>query len=101
MFYVIANDAYSETRNAAAILESAGYPVWSCDGTADDVQIQAAIDAAEAVGGKVLLIGQVFYTNATLNIDTSNIQLEGERTASRQTTTPIIKSTSCPEVVLQ
>ncbi len=33
-----------------------------CDGTADDVQIQAALDALPAGGGKVLLCEGTFYT---------------------------------------
>ena len=60
MFYVIANDAPSEVKNAAALVIAAGYPVWQCDGTADDIQIQAALDAMTAGRTwkeKVVLIG--------------------------------------------
>jgi len=68
MFYVIANDAYSETKNAAALLESAGYPVWRCDGTADNVEIQAAIDALPVIGG--WQVGHIHVAAGTYDIQT-------------------------------
>ena len=45
---VVASDASAKMKVWAATLQAAGYPVWVCDGTADDVQIQAAIDALTA-----------------------------------------------------
>jgi hypothetical protein len=43
--WVIANDASTKIKTLGQKLQSLGFPVWVCDGTADDVQIQAAIDA--------------------------------------------------------
>ncbi len=49
-----------------------------CDGTADDVQIQAAIDAADAAGGGcVRLSAGTFNTTAQIDIPTL-VHLEGE-----------------------
>lgn len=44
---------------------------WVCDGTADDVQIQAAIDAVKAAGG-----GEVFLSQGTFNL-AAQLRLEG------------------------
>lgn len=77
MFYVIANDADSETKNAAALVINAGYPVWQCDGTADDVQIQAAIDALPAGGGKIILSEGTFYISTCI-IPVNGLSLEGQ-----------------------
>jgi|GEM_PF-6015658 len=43
--YVVASDAKTEVKNFAKLLQDLGYPVWVCDGVADNVEIQAAIDA--------------------------------------------------------
>lgn len=49
-----------------------------CDGTADDVQIQAAIDAIEeATGGTVLLLEGDFYAASAISIVTDNIRVHG------------------------
>jgi parallel beta-helix repeat protein len=47
-----------------------------CDGTADDVEIQAAIDALPATGGKVSLSEGTFTTAATITLK-SFVTLEG------------------------
>lgn len=65
---VVANNAKAEIRAWATILKNAGYPVWVCDGTADDVEIQAAIDAVPQYG-KVLCLGTSFYLSTKLTID--------------------------------
>lgn len=44
-YWVVASDAPAAMLAYATILQAAGAPVWVCDGTADEVQIQAAIDA--------------------------------------------------------
>lgn len=55
-----------------------------CDGTDDDVQIQAAIDALPANGGKVLLLEGIYnltgvnYTTNILTTTNSNIVIEGQ-----------------------
>lgn len=50
-----------------------------CDGTADEVQIQAAIDALPAGGGKVVLLEGTYYLAASITIvtDDDNVTLEG------------------------
>jgi hypothetical protein len=43
--WVVADNAHASQLAYAVALEADGYPVWECDYTADEVQIQAAIDA--------------------------------------------------------
>jgi len=70
---VAANDANATIKARADYV---------CDGTADNVQIQAAIDALPAGGGKVALSEGTFNLAATINIDETNAQkgitLEGQ-----------------------
>lgn len=54
-----------------------------CDGTADDVQIQAAIDALNGNGGSVVLMEGTFYINAPISISNTspaddNVTLQGQ-----------------------
>ena len=56
-FLVAANDALQQTKDAAS---------YQCDGVADDVQIQEAIDAAGAIGAKVILSEGTFVTAAAI-----------------------------------
>lgn len=51
---------------------------WVCDGTADQVQIQAAIDYVSGAlgGGTVRLLGSQFYTTAAIEMK-SNVHLVG------------------------
>ncbi len=67
-FLVAASDAN------ATIIAQADYV---CDGTADDVQIQAAIDALPAGGGKVLLSEGTFSITAYITL-ASNCILQGQ-----------------------
>lgn len=53
--WVVASDAPVAIKSYATALQAAGYPAWVCDGVADNVEIQAAIDALPAAGGKVQL----------------------------------------------
>ncbi len=49
---------------------------WICDGTADDVQIQAAIDALPVTGGVIRLVGPIFNCATEITIgDGSNASL--------------------------
>lgn len=45
------------------VLAAADY---TCDGTADDVQIQAAIDALPASGGQIRILGGTYYISAKI-----------------------------------
>ena len=67
-FKVAASDAN------AKVIELADYV---CDGTADDVQIQAAIDALPATGGKIVLSEGTFQVAAEIVLD-SNVTIEGQ-----------------------
>jgi len=49
-----------------------------CDGTDDDVEIQAAIDSLPASGGRVLLLEGTYVLGSSLNILKSNVSLEGQ-----------------------
>lgn len=53
-----------------------------CDGTADDVDIQAAIDAVSGNGGGVILLKAGTYTIATSIVPKSNVTLLGEGVAT-------------------
>ena len=55
--------AASNTTNAT------GRADYECDGTADDVQIQEAIDALPAAGGRVLLLEGTYQISATIELD--------------------------------
>ncbi len=48
-----------------------------CDGTADDVQIQAAIDALPAGGGKIILLEGTYKIDAPVNINKRYVELSG------------------------
>lgn len=66
--WVIANDAPTAIKNFANMLSQGGYPVFLCDGTADNVQIQAALDAAGSLGTVVGSAGGYYLVN-TVNLD--------------------------------
>lgn len=48
-----------------------------CDGVADNVEIQAAIDAVPVGGGEVVLLDGNYNIAATLNLNKSNLKLKG------------------------
>lgn len=67
-FYVAADDAGTKSKNAYDYL---------CDGTADDVQIQAAITAAAAAGGGTVLLSEgEFVIEAEITL-ADNVNLVG------------------------
>ena len=68
---IAANDSTAAAKGAAD---------YTCDGTDDHVQIQAAIDAAELVKGRVFLAAGTYECAAKLTID-GYIQFEGEHRA--------------------
>lgn len=55
-----------------------------CDGTDDQVQIQAAHDALPSAGGKILLTEGVFSINAPVLITKDNVTIEGMGTGGKQ-----------------
>lgn len=76
--FVVSSDASRAARWSAKVARLLyGDLIGICDGTADNVQIQAAIDALPAVGGKVQLTEGNFYIAAAIEIDDDNITLEG------------------------
>ena len=90
--YVVASDAKAETIAYANILETAGYPVWVCDGVADNVQIQAALDALTS-GGRVILSEGTFHVAVTVRYNFNYVTLEGQgRTA---TTLYLVSGSDC------
>jgi len=64
-YWVLGNDAPDAIKAFAAKLAQAGYPVLTCDGTADDVQIQAAINAVNTggIGGRIEFYGSFAISN--------------------------------------
>lgn len=68
------------TSPYAAIVGFSGAD-YTCDGTDDHVQIQAAIDAVDAAGGGIVFIKAGNYTAATITLkDTVSLQGEGRET---------------------
>lgn len=65
--YVAANDSYNKE-----------FVFYQCDGTADDVQIQAAIDSLPAGGGTVELLAGTFRLAQTVLIASTGITLKGQ-----------------------
>ena len=61
--WVVANNASAKIKTSAQKLQSLGYPVWVCDGTDDQTEIQAAHDALPANGGTIQLSEGYFYLN--------------------------------------
>ena len=55
---------------------------YQCDGTADEVQINAAIAALPAGGGRIVLLEGTFNISAAINIAKSNVTLEGQGTST-------------------
>lgn len=53
-----------------------------CDGTADDVEIQAALDALTS-GGEVVLLDGTYKINATINMSNANLTLRGNGPATK------------------
>jgi hypothetical protein len=68
-FVVAASDASDRVKNQADYV---------ADGTADDVEIQAAIDALPDDGGKVVLSEGTFVIAAQIDLDTANAGLSGQ-----------------------
>ena len=73
-----ATPAGGSATNLPFIMVGANAPSpYTTDGTADDVQIQAAIDAVAATGGIIQLEGGLFTIADTLTITDSNTTLRG------------------------
>lgn len=65
--WVVAYNASATTKRTAAALRDAGYPVWLCDGVADQVEIQAALNGLPSQGGLVQLSEGQFFQSASLS----------------------------------
>ena len=68
--YVVAANDSSEANKARAD--------YVCDGTDDQVEIQAAIDALPASGGKVALSEGTFFVRDEVHITKNSVTLEGQ-----------------------
>ncbi len=79
VFFVAANDANQEEIDEADFI---------CDGTDDDVQIQAALNSLPSVGGTVVLSSGNFSVSVRILETTDNVHLKG---SGREST--IIKDT--------
>lgn len=63
---------------------------YRCDGTADQVQIQAAIDALPVAGGKVFLLEGTYNISDNISLNKANVTLEGcNRMASKISSTAV------------
>ena len=54
------------------------YVDFVCDGVADDVQIQAAIDSLPSTGGQIILSDGTFNLAAQVNVDKISTTIRGQ-----------------------
>ena len=53
-----------------------------CDGTADDVEINAAIQALPSTGGEIVILDGTYNITATIAMNKGNVKLSGNGTAT-------------------
>ena len=53
-----------------------------CDGTADDVEINAAIQALPSAGGEIVILDGTYNITATIAMNKDNVKLSGNGTAT-------------------
>lgn len=93
---VIASDAPLWMRISGRVLHAfIGDYVGVCDGAADDVQIQAAIDALGTYGGKIHLSAGYFYISSTIDVDQDHTWIEGEGAREKGTVLYLIDGADC------
>jgi len=69
---VISNDAPAVVKAVARVAKAAlGGRLQVCDGVNDHVEVQAALDALPATGGKVHLLEGTYNVESTINLDSS------------------------------
>ncbi len=80
---VLSNDAPGLVKWAARMAKFFfNARVQICDGTDDHLEIQAALDALPAGGGKVVLLDGTFHLNAQVDLDSyQSIEGQGESTS--------------------
>ena len=72
-------ETHKRDRKAASVIVAQdGTGDYNCDGTADDVQIQAAIDSLSSTGGTVFIKKGTYDITASISLK-SNISLVGEK----------------------
>ncbi len=69
--------AATKVVGAAASGHTAGMCDFLCDGTADQAEIQAAINALPASGGKAVLLEGTYSISGSININKPNVTIEG------------------------
>ena len=66
---------------------TAGYTAadvdYLCDGTADDVEINAAITALPSTGGEIVILEGTYDIKATININKNNVTIRGCGTSTK------------------
>jgi len=72
-------------RTATYVVAASGAPAhvkaqadYVCDGTADNVEIQAAITASPATGSEIQLVGNIFHIAATITMNKHDMTLRGQ-----------------------
>ena len=53
-----------------------------CDGTDDQVEIQAAINALPSTGGEVVVLDGIYHITASINVNKKNVTLRGNGNAT-------------------
>lgn len=67
---------WKKVKSSNLVTVCASGCTYTTDGTADDVQIQQALDALPSTGGKVLLLGETYNISASITVDDYQ-ELEG------------------------
>jgi len=81
---VVASDVDGRVKNEASELShKLGHRIAVCDGTADDVEIQAAIDALPSGGGRVVLTEGSYNVASPITLyGKSDVTVEGQGSAT-------------------
>lgn len=76
--FVLSNDVLGAVKTAARLASVVfGARIQVCDGTADDEEMQAAIDALPSGGGKLRLSEGTFDLAAAVSVDQDSVKIEG------------------------
>lgn len=78
-----------------------------CDGTADDVEINAAIQALPSTGGEIVILDGTYNITATITVNKSNVTLSGngaatilQREWTQTSSNSVIEISGCTNVTI-
>lgn len=80
--FTIGNEQSSITFTIGNPVYASGTPDYVCDGTADDIQFQQAMNALPATGGRLVVLGGTYQFTATVTRVINNVTIEGVGTGT-------------------